>query len=347
MIGTGHRPAVFQADPEPLGNVPAAAYVPGVTDVGRGAAMHVFIIGATGYIGGTITARLQAAGHEVSGLARDPAKAALLEKRGIAPVAGSLDDNEVLKRACRDADATINAASSDHRGAVEACLEALAGTGKPFLHTSGSSIVADDAEGEPSDAVFAEDTPFTPPPLRVARVALDRDIRAASTRGVRSVVLCNSLIYGRGLGLHEESVQVPSLVALARRRGVASHVGRGLNVWSTVHVEDVADLYLLALEKAPAGSFYFVESGEASFRDMARAIGRTLGLGEHTEPWPIAEAVALWGESKARFTMASNSRVRAVKARADLGWRPSRPTVIADIESGHATRAAGGPGAPA
>lgn len=296
--------------------------------------MHVFVIGATGYIGGTIAARLRAAGHEVSGLVRDPSKAALLERRGIAPVPGSLDDVETLKQACRSADAAINAASSDHRAAVEACLEALAGTGKPFLHTSGSSIVADDAEGEPSDAVFDEDTPFTPPPLRVARVALDRDIRAAAARGVRSVVLCNSLIYGRGLGLHEESVQVPSLVALARQRGVASHVGRGLNVWSTVHVEDVADLYLVALEKAPGGSFWFVENGEASFRDMANAIGRTLGLGERTEPWPIAEAVAAWGESKARFTMASNSRVRAGKARAELGWRPGRPSVIADIESG-------------
>ncbi|HMR30838.1 MAG TPA: NAD-dependent epimerase/dehydratase family protein [Geminicoccaceae bacterium] len=296
--------------------------------------MHVFVTGATGYIGGTIAARLLAAGHEVSGLARDPAKAVLLEKRGIVPVAGSLDDLDALGRACRRADAAINAASSDHRAAVEACLDALAGTGKPFLHTSGSSIVADDAEGEPGDAVFDEDTAFTPPPLRVARVVLDRDIRAASARGVRSVVLCNSLIYGRGLGLHEESVQVPSLVALARQRGVASHVGRGLNVWSTVHVEDVADLYLLALEKAPGGSFYFVEHGESSFRDMARAIGRTLGLGERTEPWPIAEAVAAWGEGKARFTMASNSRVRAARARAELGWRPSRPSVIADIESG-------------
>ncbi len=296
--------------------------------------MHVFVTGATGYIGGTIAARLLAAGHAVSGLVRDPAKAEALAARGIAPVAGSLDDTAILAEAARSADAVINAASSDHRAAVEACLDVMAGTGKPFLHTSGSSIVADDAEGGPSGAVFDEDTPFTPPPLRAARVALDRDIRAAASRGVRSVVLCNSLIYGQGLGLHRDSVQVPSLVALARKRGVASHVGPGLNIWSTVHVEDVADLYLLALEKAPAGGFWFVESGEVAFRDMASAIGRSLGLGGRTEPWPIAAAVAAWGESKARYTMASNSRVRAGRARAELGWRPSRPSVIADIEHG-------------
>lgn len=296
--------------------------------------MHVLVTGATGYIGGSVAARLLAAGHEVSGLVRDPAKAAGLVARGIRPVQGSLDDAAVLAAACRAADAVVNAASSDHRAAVETCLAALSGTGKPFLHTSGSSIVADDAQGEPGDAVFDETTPFTPPPLRAARVALDRAIRAAAGRSVRSVVLCNSLIYGQGLGMHGESVQVPTLARLARQRGVASHVGRGLNTWSTVHIEDMADLYLLALEKAPAGSFWFVENGEASFRDMASALGRSLGLGSRTEPWPIAEAVAAWGDSKARYTMASNSRVRAGKARAELGWRPSRPPVLIDIDSG-------------
>jgi nucleoside-diphosphate-sugar epimerase len=296
--------------------------------------MRVLVIGATGYIGGTVAARLIERGHRVSGLARDPGKAERLQRCHIEPVRGTLDDGAVLADAARRADAVVNAASSDHRGAVEACLDALAGSDRPFLHTSGTSIVADDAEGEPSHAVFDEATPFTPPPLRAARVALDGDIRAAAGRGVRSIVLCNSLIYGRGLGLHEDSVQVPSLIELARRRGAASHVGRGLNVWSTVHVEDVADLYLLALEKATPGSFYFVESGEAAFCDMASAIGRMLGLGERTEPWPIAEAVAAWGEGKARYTMASNSRVRAGKARAELGWRPGRPPVMAEIETG-------------
>ncbi len=302
--------------------------------------MRVFVIGATGYIGGTVAARLLAAGHAVVGLVRSAEKAAALGNRGIEPVLGTLDDAELLVRAAGRADAVVNAASSDHQGAVRACLEALAGSARPFIHTSGSSVVADDAEGRPSAAVFDESTPFTPPPLRAARVALDREIVAAADRGVRSVVLCNSLIYGRGLGLHEDSVQVPSLIELARRRGVASHVGPGLNRWSTVHVEDVADLYLLALERAPAGSFWFVESGEAEFREMAAAIGRMLGLGARTEPWPIAEAIALWGESKARYTMASNSRVRAARVRAALGWRPTRPDVLWEIERGWYARQA-------
>jgi nucleoside-diphosphate-sugar epimerase len=302
--------------------------------------MRVFVTGATGYIGGTVAARLLAAGHAVVGLARSADKATALARRGIEPVVGTLDDCDVLTQAAAGADAVVNAASSDHAGAIRALLAALAGSDRPLLHTSGSSVVADDAEGGPSEAVFDEATPFTPPPLRAARVALDREIIAAAARGVRSVVLCNSLIYGRGLGLHEDSVQVPSLIDLARRRGVASHVGPGLNRWSTVHVEDVADLYLLALERAPAGSFWFVESGEAEFRAMAAAIGRMLGLGARTEPWPIAEAIALWGESKARYTMASNSRVRADRVRQALGWRPTRPDVLWEIEHGWYARQA-------
>jgi nucleoside-diphosphate-sugar epimerase len=131
------------------------------------------------------------------------------------------------------------------------------------------------------------------------------------------------------------------LIELAHRKGVPGHVGPGRNVWSNVHIADVADLYLLALEGAPAGSFFFVEDGEASFREMAAAIGRMLGLGERTQEIPIDEAVALWGEGKARLTMASSCRVRAEKARAELGWTPQGLSVTAEIERGWYARAAG------
>lgn len=294
--------------------------------------MIVFVTGAAGYIGGSIAARLLAAGHKVRGLTRSPEKAEALRVRGIEPVVASLDDADRLAEAARRADAVINAASSDHRGAADALVEALAGSGKPLLHTSGTSVLADDARGEPGDRIHDEETPFEPPPERAPRAALDSMIVAAVERGVRSVVLCNSLIYGRGQGLHAESVQIPTLARIARETGAPRHIGRGLNVWSNVHIEDVADLYLLALDRAPGGSFYFVENGSASFKDLVAAIGRALGLDRPPEPWPFEAAARELGPVPARYTYGSNSRVRADRARRTLGWAPRHSSVIDWIE---------------
>jgi nucleoside-diphosphate-sugar epimerase len=301
--------------------------------------MKVFVTGASGYIGGSVAVRLIETGNEVRGLVRGPEKGDAVRRFGIEPVLGSLDDRDLLADEARRADAVVNAASSDHRGAVEALVEALAGSNRPLLHTSGSSIVGDNAGGEPSDAVFDDDTPIQPTPDKAARVAIDRFVTGSAARGVRSTVLCNTLIYGRGLGPHQESIQIPSLVRQARRSGIPRHIGRGLNVWSTVHIADVADLYLLALEKAPAGSFMFVENGEASFRDMVAAIGTALGLGE-AEPWPLQDAIAEWGYERATYALGSNSRVRARRARG-LGWTPRQASVL-DWIAGELPAIAGG-----
>ena len=141
-------------------------------------------------------------------------------------------------------------------------------------------------------------------------------------------MLCNGLIYGHSLGLPgAESVQLPRLAEHARRTGKARRVGRGLNRWSTVHVTDVAELYLLAVEKAEAGLFCLVESGEAAFRDMADANGYALGLGP-AEPMPPEEAIAEWGRAHAVFSLGSNSRVRGRRARDRLGWSPRHGSAV-------------------
>ena len=113
--------------------------------------MKVFLTGASGYIGGSVAAALIADGHEVRGLVRSKEKADLVAARGVEPVIGSLDDADLLRAEARACDAVVNAASSDHRGAVEALISGLSGSGKAFIHSSGSSIVADLAMGEPSD----------------------------------------------------------------------------------------------------------------------------------------------------------------------------------------------------
>lgn len=295
--------------------------------------MNIFMTGATGYIGGTVARRLLDDGHRLRGLVRDAGKGRALASFGVEPVIGGLDDAAILAAEAKRADAVINAASSDHRGAVEALLDGLAGSDKPFLHTSGSSIVADDAHGDvASEEIYDEDTPFEPVPGKQARVAIDRMIRDARSRSVRTIVVCPTMIYGNGLGLARDSAQIPGLAKRAKASGVVRHVGQGLNVWSNVHVEDVADLYRLALAKAPAGAFYFAENGEASYREICASIARRLNLGE-PQAWAFEDAAKELGENSAAYTFGSNSRVRARRARSELGWQPRHSSATAWIEA--------------
>ena len=264
------------------------------------------------------------------GLVRDRAKAAAVAAHGVAAVIGSLDDAACWRAEARAADAVVNAANSDHRGAVEALLAGLAGSGKAFIHSSGSSVVADLAMGEPSDRIFHEDDAVAPLADKAARVAIDRLVREAP--GIRGVVLCNTMIYGNALGPPAESVQIPALARQAKASGIARYIGRGRNRWSNVHIADVAALYVLVLEtKAPAGSFMYVESGEQGLREIADAIAARLGLGA-AQSWSADEAIAAWGRNMAVYSLGSNSRVRG-KTAAALGWKPLHRSVTKWIAS--------------
>src|SRR5438477_4225013 len=296
--------------------------------------MKIFCTGASGYIGGSVAAHLAATGHQVTGLVRSADKADAVRAFGIEPVMGTLDDAQILTRAAQAADVVVNAASADHKGAVVAILDALAGSGKALIHTSGSSIVGTRSRGERSDDIFDEDTPSTPSPARIARVALNHFIVGYHDRGCRPIIICSSLIYGIGHGAGRDSVQVPLLIKLAKKRGNAAHAGPGENIWSNVHIDDLVPLYALAIDKALAGAFYFAENGENSMREVCEAINRMLGFSRSPTAMSMVEAASEWGEGTAEDTMASNSRVRAKRARAELGWQPNARGLIEEIEQG-------------
>jgi nucleoside-diphosphate-sugar epimerase len=282
--------------------------------------MRIFLTGANGYIGGAAAAALIAAGHKIRGLVRNSANAKAVAAHGVDPVIGTLDDAALLHAEARAADAVVNTASSDHRGAVETLIAALAGSGKPLIHSSGSSIVADLAMGEPSDRIFHEGDAITPVADKAARVAIDRQVLTA-----RGIVFCNTMIYGHALGPPAQSVQVPALASQAKASGVARYIGRGLNRWSNVHIADVAALYVLALTQAPAGSFFYVESGEEALGEIVKAIAAKLNLGP-AQSWSAEDAIAAWGRNMAAYSLGSNSRVRG-KAAAALGWKPAQRSI--------------------
>lgn len=291
----------------------------------------VFVTGASGYIGGTIAVKLAKAGYQVSGLTRSRSSGDKLKSLGIEPVIGDLSDVELLGSCAKAADIVVDAADSDHETAVRALIAALKGSDKVFIHTSGSSIVADQANGDSAERIYDESTQYTPDPKKQARVDIDKFVTDSAKDGIRSVVICPCLIYGKGSGVKTESQQVPNLITAALESGTAKCIGRGENIWSTVHVDDLADLYLIVVEKAPTGGlFLFAENGETTFKQIVEKIKAGLDLKTPVGSWTIEEASQKFGAGTATFGLGSNSRIRGKKSR-ELGWKPVKNEVLEDV----------------
>lgn len=289
----------------------------------------VFVTGVTGYIGGSVAETLVANGYKVSGLVRpeETGKVELLKERNITAVMGSLDDFEIMANAAQEADAVIHAANVDHTASVYTLVSALERSGKTLITTTGSSIVTDHADGEYAGTVFhTEDTYFEPVPFRIPRVDMNRYVRqAAIEKGIRTIVICPSMVYGKGKGLQPDSDQIPKLIALSQKEGAGMYFGKGLNRYSNVYLDDLTDLFLLALEKAPGGSFFFAENGHNSFKEIADMISQYLGFEGKTISITIEHVIKYHGEYD-RLGVASNSLVKAANARR-LGWLPKGPSL--------------------
>ncbi|GAA0525829.1 NAD-dependent epimerase/dehydratase family protein [Chitinophaga japonensis] len=292
----------------------------------------VFITGATGYIGGSVAAHLAHNGYVVTGLVRKAADISRLKALGIRAVQGDLDNVSVITEQAQAADAIINAASADNPYVVATLLAALAGTGKTLIHTSGSSIAGDKAAGEHGPQTRYSVIPTEPLLEKAGRVAIDRTVMGATEQGLRSIVICPTMIYGDGLGLKKDSIQVPLLRQAARQYQAGVFIGKGANVWSNVHIRDLAQLYQLALEKAPAGAFYYAENGEAAIFDIAEVISRLPGFNGKTRSLSMDEAIALWGAEGAHFGLGSNSYVSAERAREELGWQPAERDILQHVQ---------------
>lgn len=276
--------------------------------------MRVFVTGATGYIGSAVVSELIHAGHRVVGLARSDKTAGMLLEAGAEVHKGTLDDPDCLQSGAAAADGVIHLAFKHEAGlanfagslkldlrAVETMGAALEGSGKPF-------IITDHRDGEESEkAAFA-------------------------LSGVRSAIVSLApTVHGEG-----DHGFVPSLINIARMKGVSAYVGDGSNRWPAVHRLDAATLYRLALEKAPAGARLIGRAEEGvPFRDIAEVIGKHLNLPVVSISREEADTHFGFLGSLAALDLPSIIPGSSAPTRELLGWQPVHPTLIADLEQGH------------
>ncbi len=284
--------------------------------------MRVFVAGATGYIGSAVARSLKARGHQVIGSARNDAAVEKLKAAGVEPIKADLADAPSFGRAARDADAIIQTASTADMNspkyepaAAHAVLEAIAGTNKPFILTSGVWVY-----GKTGGATEA--SPLNPFMMVAWRPAIEDAVLKAPK--IRGVVVRPGIVYGRGGG-------IPAMfVGGAKQHKRIAIPGDGTSRWSTVHVDDLGELYALALEKAPPGALYNGTSGEViRTEEIGRALSKRLGV--EFALWPLEEARKTMGPFA--DALALDQVVTSPNALA-LGWKPSHPSLADELATG-------------
>ncbi len=288
--------------------------------------MRVFVTGATGFIGTAVVQELLGAGHQVLGLSRSDQGDQALTAAGAEVHRGALDDLDRLRRGAAAADGVIHlafghdfsqyqAAGETDRRAIEAMGEALAGTDKPLVVTSGLAGLAD---GRPATEA---DTPGASPRLSepAALALVPKGVRATVVRLAPSV--------------HDDGDQgfVPALINIAREKGAAAYVGEGQNRWPAVHRLDAARLFRLALEQGVAGARYHGAADEGlPMRDLAAVIGHHLGVPVVAKSPEEAAEYFGW---MARF-VGLDMPASSARTQQELGWHPTHKGLLADLEEG-------------
>ncbi len=298
--------------------------------------MRVFVTGATGFIGSAVVQDLLAAGHSVVGLARNPEAANRLAEAGADSHPGELTDLESLVAGARFCDGVAHLAFIHDfsrfeenveidRRAAHAMTQALEGSDKPFVLTSGTAWVAPGRVATETDR--AAD-------VTSGRAATEELVLATASRGVRSsVVRLSPTVHGQGDGAF-----IPTLIDLARRTGLAAYIGDGDNRWPAVHRLDAATLFRLALESGGPGLRYNGAAEEGiAMRDIAETIGAGLGLPVRSLSPEEAEAHFSWFAGFVGYDGPTSSAI----TRESLGWSPKQNGLLQDMrESGYFTTAA-------
>jgi nucleoside-diphosphate-sugar epimerase len=288
--------------------------------------MRVALTGATGFIGSHILAELHAHGHGVTALVRDDAQSDAVTAQGATPVVVDLYNRPAVVEAFGAADGAIHTASpGDATSAdldaavVDAAIEAFDGTGKPYLHISGVWIYG-------GNTAITEDSPFDAPAMVSWKEPIER--RVLDTSGMRGVVIPSSVAYGDGGG------GMPGLLLGSPRDSAGNLVmlGTGQQHWSTVHVEDLADLFRRVLENDSAQGYYVVGNGlNPTVAELTEAAAVAIGA-PGAVPGSDEEARARLGDYFAEVLLLDQGT--AATRASELGWLPTRPGLVDEFRDG-------------
>ena len=289
--------------------------------------MKVALTGATGFIGSHVLTDLQEHGHEVTALVRDGARADLVAARGATPVVVDLYDRSAVTSLLADADGAIHTASPGDTttagmdsAVADAVIEAFAGAGKPYIEISGLWVYGD-------NTAITEQSPFHAPALVSWKEPIER--RVLGTTGMRAVVIVASTAYGDGGGA------IPGALLASPRDGAGNliMIGSGHQHWSTVHVADLADAFRRVLEADSARGRYVIGNGlKLTVAELTEAAAVAAGA-PGAVPGSEEEARARFGGSFAEVLLLDQG-TDAAKARAELGWSPSHPSLVDEFRHG-------------
>jgi nucleoside-diphosphate-sugar epimerase len=289
--------------------------------------MNVALTGATGFIGSHVLTELHEHGHEVTALVRNGTQADLVKARGATPTVIDLHDRAAVASLLSGADGAIHTASpGDATSAdldsavVDAVADAFAGTGRPYLQISGGWVYG-------TNTSITEDSPFRAPALVAWKEPIER--RALSVAGMRAVVIVSGVAYGDGGG------GLPGLLLGSPRNDAGNLImlGTGQQHWATVHAADLADAFRRALENDAARGYYVIGNGvNATVAELTEAAAVAAGA-PGAVPGTEDEARARLGDYFAEVLLLDQG-INASKARAELGWHPSRPTLAEEFRLG-------------
>ncbi len=284
--------------------------------------MKVFLTGGSGYIGSAVALRLKKAGHDVLALVRSEEKGAALKAAGIKLVVGELGKPAGYAAAAYGVAAIVHVAQEQSAEAVELDKKTIANArellhgkvGGTFVYTSGCWVHGD------TEGAADESAPLNPAQMVAWRPAHEQLALGMAKDGIRAVVVRPGIVYGGARG------GIPAtFFGTAQKQGAATLFGEGANHWPMVHVDDLAELYVRLVERAPAGSiFNAVDASEHTQREIAEAASRAAGKDGKVLATPV-DAGNLFGEA-----LALDQRLSSEKARSELDWRPRHESFVAE-----------------